>query len=56
MGSMLAGEEKDTWEGEDEGKDQVLGRRRGFVISPDVDSPAVTGTALDVTEQGDQLV
>lgn len=32
------------------GKDQVKGEDMGFVISPQMDSPAVTRTALDVTE------
>lgn len=37
--------------GEDAGgKDQVKGQDMGFVISPQMDSPAVMRTALDVTE------
>lgn len=32
------------------GIDQVRGQDMGFVISPHMDSPAVTRTALDVTE------
>lgn len=52
---MLGGEEGERgWvggrkggrEGENKGKDRVRGSRCGFIISPDMDSPAVTGGSL----------
>lgn len=55
---MLGGEEQERgWVGgRERGQGSDQGSRYGFIIRPDMDSPAVTGTALDGREWGDELV